>query len=123
MKHFLVLTFAIVAAFCFNTCYGVNFTHGSIGPYDKLLYHEFVKLPAKPNQMVSKNITYPPLGIRPSSIRLISAVRAFDLSKDKVYGSGFASITRGGPKTTFLGLCLKSFRNLGLNFAVEVWGN
>jgi Transcription activator MBF2 len=110
-----VLCFALLALAGFVAC--TNSTWGFISPYDVVLHYSIRKRSSSFLQIVSENVTFPFPGQKNN--QTITAIRLTDqVRKGKAYGQIYA----GGPGFNHTTIRLKSERNQGYNFILEIYG-
>nr|AYV99553.1 venom polypeptide [Dolopus genitalis] len=114
MKYFMVFAFAIIA--CLSAVSASNSTFGAISPSDSKLHEENVFKSASPLRIVTKDVKFGYKGNR----KVITGIRVIDrMPKQK---GGRASLLHGGPGHKNVTIHLKSQRNNGIFFTVEIYG-
>ncbi|CAH1407045.1 unnamed protein product [Nezara viridula] len=96
-----------------------NYTYGARSYYDRLLYHDLINLKSKWMRVTSIDKTYPQQG-QPSLGR-ISYIEVLDQRSDSTGGCVY--IRNGGVGQSNVTLHIKSQRNHGMDFVVNVYGH
>ncbi|CAD7015034.1 probable salivary secreted peptide [Ceratitis capitata] len=112
-----LIGFAVLATFV-ATSMATNSTWGQRTRYDRLLYRTDVVKKSSLWRVISVDVEYP--GKNASNPFNITQVTAID---HKRKDGGFAQLRKGGPGYRNVTLHIKSARNHGLNYTVEIFGN
>ncbi|CAH1407044.1 unnamed protein product [Nezara viridula] len=96
-----------------------HYFFGTRSSYDRLLYHDLINLKSKWMRVTSIDKTYPQQG-QPSLGR-ISYIEVLDQRSDGTGGCVY--IRNGGIGQSSVTLHIKSQRNHGMNFVVNVYGH
>lgn len=115
LKMKFVLCFALIALAGYVSC--TNSTWGYISPYDVMIHHSIRKKSSAFLQIVSENVTFPFPNQRNN--HTITAIR---LTDQVPKGKGYAQIYAGGVGFNYTTIHLKSQRNQGYNFVLEIYG-
>lgn len=115
VKMKFVFCFALLALVGVVAC--TNSTWGFISPYDYIIHYSIRKRSSSFMQVVSENVTFP--FPNQKNNHTITAIRLTDqVPKGKAYGQLYA----GGPGFNYTTIRLKSQRNQGYNFILEIYG-
>ncbi|CAD7079019.1 unnamed protein product [Hermetia illucens] len=95
-----------------------NVTWGAVGKHDTLLDREIVVKKSKLLQIVTEDFTYPRKGY--NNNYNITAIRCTDQYTNGK--GGYAALLNGGPRFKEVTIHLKSQRNHGFNFIIEIYG-
>lgn len=113
-KMKFVLCFALFALVGYVAC--TNSTWGYISPYDVIIHQSIRYQPSKFMQIRTENVTFP-FGNQRNN-RTITAIRLIDqIPRSQAYGQ----IIAGGINLNSTTIRLKSQRNQGFNFILEIY--
>ncbi|XP_011203320.2 uncharacterized protein LOC105226199 [Bactrocera dorsalis] len=112
-----LIAFGVLAALV-ATSIATNSTWGQRGRYDRLLYRTQVVKKSELWRVISVDVEFP--GKNGYNPYYITQVVAID---HKRKDGGYAQLRKGGPNYRNVTLHIKSDRNHGLNYTVEVFGN
>ncbi|XP_054736869.1 probable salivary secreted peptide [Anastrepha obliqua] len=111
-----LISFAVVAALV-ATSMATNSTWGTRGYYDRLLYRTQVVRKSELWRKISVDVDFPvKQAYNPYPITQVVAI------DHKRKDGGYAVLTKGGPGYRNVTLHIKSERNHGLNYTVEIYG-
>lgn len=117
----LVLLFLVLSAIC-GLNYAAkephNYYWGQPGPYDVLLYRGIHRQGSSFLRTVSENVTFPARNT--TNVKVITSIRVFDQVSNG--DGGYVSLYGGGVNYNHSVIHLKSQRNKGYNFIVEIHG-
>lgn len=94
-----------------------NSSWGTIGANDVLIHNSYRKQSFSFLRVVTEDLTFP-FSFQENK-KVITAIRVTDQEDD---GEGFAEITDGGVGFTHVTIHMKSKRNSGFHFFVEIFG-
>uniref|UniRef100_W8C9H2 Putative salivary secreted peptide n=1 Tax=Ceratitis capitata TaxID=7213 RepID=W8C9H2_CERCA len=112
-----LIGFAVLATFV-ATSMATNSTWGQRTRYDRLLYRTDVVRKSDLWRVISVDVEFP--GKNSYNPYFITQVVAID---HKRKDGGYAQLRKGGPGYRNVTLHIKSARNHGLNYTVEIFGN
>ncbi|XP_067634398.1 probable salivary secreted peptide [Eurosta solidaginis] len=112
-----LITFAVVSALV-ATSLATNSTWGQRGYYDRLLFRTQVIKKSSLWQVTTVDVEFP--GKKSYNPYLISQVSAID---HKRKDGGYVQLRNGGPGFRNATLHIKSDRNHGLNYTIEIYGH
>lgn len=104
----------LLLAFAVGT-YAGNLTIGNRIPYDKLLQHNTIEVPAKVLQVVELKQTF-----EGNNHNLFTLVKVVDL--DKKGNGAKVNVLSGGVEKNFITVNFESQRGGSINFSVEIYG-
>ncbi|XP_017493119.1 PREDICTED: probable salivary secreted peptide [Rhagoletis zephyria] len=112
-----LVSFAVVAALV-ATSMATNSTWGQRGYYDRLLFSTQVVRASEFMRKFSVDVEYPAkYAYNPYTISQVVAI------DHKRKDGGYAQLRKGGPGYRNVTLHIKSERNHGLNYTIQIYGN
>ncbi|CAH1407041.1 unnamed protein product [Nezara viridula] len=96
-----------------------NFIYGTRSYGDRLLYHDLLNVKSKLWRVTTVDVNYPPKGQAP--LGRIDYIEVLDQRSDGT--GGYVYIKDGGIGLNFVNLHIKSQRNHGMDFVINVYGH
>ncbi|CAD7079020.1 unnamed protein product [Hermetia illucens] len=119
MRYLVALTLAVLSICAYTvSAQSHNVTWGAIGQYDILLDSQVVQEKYKFLRVVSEDFTFPTKGR--TNYYTITAVRCIDQYTNG--NGGYATLVSGGPGAKNVTIHLKSKRDHGFNFLIQIYG-
>nr|AYV99557.1 venom polypeptide [Dolopus genitalis] len=118
MNNFVTVLLMVIGSLVNNVYSQNNIIWGAVGPNDVHLFRERVIEPIRHNQVVTKNVLYPPAG--QSQDHTITAIVLTDVHTDG--NGGYATLQSGGPGQTHATVHFVSALGHSVNYIMEVYG-